>query len=50
MFPVTWPYLHRAYPPKVPKYIVTGWIYAKSKDEKTIEEVRAATQRDLNNV
>ena len=29
MFPALWPYLHRAFPPKVRKYICTGWIYAK---------------------
>ncbi len=50
MFPATWTYLHRAYPPKVPKYIVTGWIYAKSKDEKAIEELRDVSQRELDNV
>ena len=27
-FPATWTYVHRGYPTKVPKYIVTGWIYA----------------------
>ena len=47
MFPATWTYLHRAYPPKVPKYIVTGWIYAKSKDEKTVEEIREEVQKQL---
>ena len=29
IFPATWNYLHRAFPPKVRKYICTGWIYAK---------------------
>ena len=29
LFPATWTYVHRGYPTKVPKYIVTGWIYAK---------------------
>ena len=28
LFPATWTYVHRGYPTKVPKYIVTGWIYA----------------------
>ena len=28
-FPATWTYVHRGYPTKVPKYIVTGWIYAR---------------------
>ena len=50
MFPATWTYLHRAYPPKVPKYIVTGWIYAKSKDEKAIEDLRDVSQREIDNV
>ena len=39
IFPAVWPYLHRAYPAKVRKYICTGWIYAKLKegfDEKLI--------------
>ena len=29
LFPATWTYVHRGYPTKVPKYIVTGCIYAK---------------------
>ncbi len=29
IFPALWTYLHRAFPPKVRKYICTGWIYAK---------------------
>ena len=29
LFPATWTYVHRGYTTKVPKYIVTGWIYAK---------------------
>ena len=29
IFPATWTYLHRAFPPKVRKYICTGWIYGK---------------------
>ena len=28
-FPATWTYVHRGYTTKVPKYIVTGWIYAR---------------------
>ena len=28
IFPATWTYVHRGYTTKVPKYIVTGWIYA----------------------
>jgi len=28
-FPATWNYVHRGYTSKVPKYIITGWIYAK---------------------
>ena len=28
-FPATWTYVHRGYTTKVPKYIVTGWIYAQ---------------------
>ena len=28
LFPATWTYVHRGYTTKVPKYIVTGWIYA----------------------
>ena len=31
IFPALWTYLHRAFPPQVPKYICTGWVYAKSK-------------------
>ena len=31
IFPALWTYLHRAFPPQVPKYICTGWIYAKSR-------------------
>ena len=31
VFPALWPYLHRAYPAKVRKYICTGWIYGKLK-------------------
>ena len=27
MFPATWTYLHRGFPPKVRKYICNGWIY-----------------------
>ena len=30
MFPATWTYLHRGYPPKVRKYICNGWIFAKA--------------------
>ena len=29
IFPATWTYVHRGYTTKVPKYIVTGWIYAR---------------------
>ena len=29
LFPATWTYVHRGYTTKVPKYIVTGWIYAR---------------------
>ena len=29
LFPATWNYLHRAFPPKVRKYIATGWVYGK---------------------
>tara|TARA_A100000172_G_C3029512_1_gene106123 strand:- start:90 stop:716 length:627 start_codon:yes stop_codon:yes gene_type:complete len=28
MFPATWTYLHRGYPPKVKKYLCNGWIHA----------------------
>ena len=31
IFPALWTYLHRAFPPQVPKYICTGWVYAKGK-------------------
>ncbi len=31
IFPALWPYIHRAYPAKVRKYICTGWIYGKLK-------------------
>ena len=31
IFPALWTYLHRAFPPQVPKYICTGWVYAKSR-------------------
>ena len=29
IFPATWTYLHRGFPPQVPKYICTGWVYGK---------------------
>jgi len=29
LFPATWTYVHRGYTTKIPKYIVTGWIYAR---------------------
>ena len=29
MFPATWTYLHRGYPPKVRKYLCNGWIYTQ---------------------
>ena len=29
LFPATWTYVHRGYTTKVPKYIVTCWIYAR---------------------
>ena len=29
LFPATWTYVHRGYTTQVPKYIVTGWIYAR---------------------
>ena len=29
IFPATWNYLHRAFPPKVWKYIATGWVYGR---------------------
>ena len=32
IFPATWNYLHRAFPPKVRKYICTGWVYARSNE------------------
>ena len=28
LFPATWVYVHRGFPPKVRKYICTGWVYA----------------------
>ena len=28
IFPATWTYLHRGYPPKVEKYLCNGWIHA----------------------
>ena len=28
IFPATWTYLHRGYPPKVRKYLCNGWIYS----------------------
>jgi len=27
LFPSTWDYVHRGFPPKTTKYIATGWIY-----------------------
>ena len=30
MFPATWTFLHRGFPPKVRKYICNGWIFAKT--------------------
>ena len=27
MFPATWTYVHRGYPPEKTKYIITGWVY-----------------------
>lgn len=33
IFPATWTYLHRGYPPKSEtKYIVTGWVYNQLSD------------------
>ena len=29
IFPATWTYLHRGFPPQVPKYICTGWVYGR---------------------
>ena len=29
MFPATWTYLHRGYPPKVRKYLCNGWIHSQ---------------------
>lgn len=29
VFPATWTYMHRGFPPKIRKYICTGWISAK---------------------
>ena len=29
IFPATWTYLHRGYPPKVRKYLCNGWIHTK---------------------
>ena len=29
VFPATWTYMHRGFPPKVKKYICTGWISAQ---------------------
>lgn len=29
LFPATWTYVHQGYPPKQPKYIITGWIHIK---------------------
>ena len=29
VFPATWNYLHRGFPPKVRKYLCNGWIYSK---------------------
>ena len=29
IFPATWNYLHRGFPPKVRKYICNGWIFSK---------------------
>ena len=29
MFPATWTYLHRGFPPKVRKYLCNGWIYSQ---------------------
>ena len=29
LFPATWTFLHRGYPPKVEKYLCNGWIHAK---------------------
>jgi hypothetical protein len=34
LFPATWTYLHRGFPPKTEtKYIVTGWLYDKTFNE-----------------
>tara|TARA_R100000458_G_C8215981_1_gene201922 strand:+ start:315 stop:905 length:591 start_codon:yes stop_codon:yes gene_type:complete len=29
IFPATWTYVHRGYPPQVRKYLCNGWIYAR---------------------
>mgnify|MGYP001248883894 FL=1 len=29
IFPATWTYLHRGYPPRVKKYVCNGWIHAR---------------------
>ena len=30
IFPATWTYVHRGYPPQVRKYLCNGWIYNQS--------------------
>lgn len=31
LFPATWTYLHRGFPPKIRKYICTGWVHANKQ-------------------
>ena len=40
IFPATWTYLHRAFPPQVRKYICTGWVYGKPTNDMSPEPVK----------
>ena len=35
IFPATWTYYHQGYPPKQPKYIMTGWLREANDTETT---------------
>tara|TARA_Y100000401_G_scaffold59738_1_gene47415 strand:+ start:919 stop:1578 length:660 start_codon:yes stop_codon:yes gene_type:complete len=32
-FPATWTYVHQGYPPKQPKYLMTGWMHTQEKQK-----------------
>lgn len=49
LFPSTWNYVHRGFPPKVTKYIATGWIYdvIKTPIHNGLQTVPPAETRNM---